>query len=337
MKSSTSKPVQINRRRFLSLIGFAGCAGVCWQTGLFSPRKELQVVRQSQPIMGTILNLTLYGPDRDACQEAIRKTIDTMSWLESKLSRHQTDSELASLNATGGLVAPSTHLLAVLELAAELNRKSEGAFDPTILPLLARREAGVEFTDPEFKNLVGFSKVIVGKDRAELLQPGMSLSLDGIGKGYIVDKGAETLAALGFSNVIVDAGGDLMVGGTRQGTTPWRIGIQSPRPGRQHKPMVFPVSNRAVATSGDYMQAFTSDFQEHHIIDPHVGKSPTELASCTVTAPTVALADGLATAVMVLGRAKGLELIESIEGCEAYLIGKDRGHPQALHTTGFFS
>lgn len=93
------------------------------------------------------------------------------------------------------------------------------------------------------------------------------------------------------------------------------------------------ISDKAVATSGDYLQAFTPDLKHHHIIDPRIGFSPPELASCTVTAPTVAEADGLATALMVLGKNDALDLIESMDGCEAYLVGKDL---RACNTTGFF-
>jgi thiamine biosynthesis lipoprotein len=94
------------------------------------------------------------------------------------------------------------------------------------------------------------------------------------------------------------------------------------------------VSDRAVATSGDYLQAFTADLRQHHIIDPRSGFSPPELASCTVTAPNVAIADGLATALMVLGRQTALDLIESLPDCEAYLVDKAL---QPYHTSGFFS
>ena len=104
----------------------------------------------------------------------------------------------------------------------------------------------------------------------------------------------------GFVNVLVEAGGDLMAAGMKDEKRPWRIGVQSPRPDADMAQMRFSLSNRAAATSGDYMQAFTSDLRQHHIIDPRTGYSAPDLASVTVTAPTAMLADGLATAVMVL-------------------------------------
>jgi thiamine biosynthesis lipoprotein len=87
--------------------------------------------------------------------------------------------------------------------------------------------------------------------------------------------------------------------------------------------VIAATSALAVATSGDYMQAFSDDLRNHHILDPRSGRSPAELASATITAPTVALADGLATAAMVLGPEQALRMLASFEPCQGLLIGKD--------------
>ena len=93
----------------------------------------------------------------------------------------------------------------------------------------------------------------------------------------------------------------------------------------------FDIRDRAIATSGDYMQAFTPDFANHHIIDPRTGHSSPDFASVSIQAPTSSLADALATAVMVMGR-PGLTLIEEMEGCEAFAVTKNM---EELRTTGF--
>jgi thiamine biosynthesis lipoprotein len=93
----------------------------------------------------------------------------------------------------------------------------------------------------------------------------------------------------------------------------------------------FKIQDQAIATSGDYMQSFTPDFQNHHIIDPRSGHSSPELASVSIIAPTTVLADSLATAVMVMGKS-GLQLIEGLSGCEAYAVTKDL---VILKTSGF--
>ena len=113
---------------------------------------------------------------------------------------------------------------------------------------------------------------------------------------------------------------------------PRRIGIRNPRPEEASNLITIEMSNKAVATSGDYMQPFTANMRHHHIIDPRSGISPPELASATVCAPTVAMADGLATAAMVMGPEQALVTLESLPDCEGFFIGKDL---QQYRTKGF--
>ncbi len=291
--------------------------------------------------MGTVLNLTVYGVDRDSCEEALLQTIATMKALEAKLSRHMPGSELARLNQAAVVDQPSEDLIKVLAMADDLSKKSSGAFDVTILPLLHLHErirGTNDHPDPQqlasARRLVGYEKISRIDQEIRLKVAGMGISLDGIGKGYIVDQGVAALKQRGFTNVYVEAGGDLMVSGKKEASVPWRIGIRNPRPQHNQRLVTVAVSDKAVATSGDYLQAFTPDLRHHHIIDPRSGFSPPELASCTVTAPSVAMADGLATALMVLGKNDALDLIEPMQGCEAYMVDKNLQH---FNTTGFFS
>ncbi len=331
---------KVTRRRFLHIIGIAGAATAGWKFGLFGTTRPLQVAHASLPIMGTVMNISLYGPDRQACQEALQQTTAVMRGLEGHLSRHQPDSEVATLNRHGSLTSANPDLLQVLQLATGLSRKTDGAFDITVLPLLRYQEELLNGSpaDPDRHHdahaLVGYGGLQVDRDNVSLASPGMGISLDGIGKGYIVDQGVASLRQKGFANLYVEAGGDLMVTGNKEGRVPWRIGLRPPRPQSGRPLVTLAVSDRAVATSGDYLQAFTADLRQHHIIDPRSGFSPPELASCTVTAPNVAIADGLATALMVLGRQTALDLIESLPDCEAYLVDKAL---QPSHTSGFFS
>lgn len=122
-----------------------------------------------------------------------------------------------------------------------------------------------------------------------------------------------------------------MAGGHRLSGGPWRIGIRRPRPGLALQAR-FEARERAVATSGDYMQPFTADFAQHHILDPRTGRSAPELASATVLAPDAATADGLATLAMVLGPRRARALLEDLPGCEGYLVGKGL---EVTRTSGF--
>ena len=151
----------------------------------------------------------------------------------------------------------------------------------------------------------------------------MSITLDGIAKGFIVDEGVGVLKDFGFDNVLVEAGGDLLASGKKTDQKPWYIGIQSPRKAKERLLASFEVSNQAVATSGDYLQFYTPDMKNHHIIDPRSGYSAPELASASIIGSSGAQADALATALMVLGPDAGLQCLKNFPGCQAYLVGKD--------------
>ena len=259
--------------------------------------------------MGTMVNLTVVSGDRLAAESAAEAAFDRMAGLEAKLSRWHPDSEVSVLNRTGQLDSAGDDLLAIIELSRRISRLSDGAFDITVLPLLElykrhkETAAGLPSAAAvqSVLELVDYRQLKVDGRRVSFDVPGMGITIDGAGKGYIVDEGVKELVRAGFSNVLLEAGGDLVATGQKRPGQPWRIGIRSPRQGSAGGPVMLDVVDRAVATSGDYMQAFTADYEHHHIIDPRTGYSSAELASCTLTAPTAAEADALATMAMVLG------------------------------------
>ncbi|HHL34532.1 MAG TPA: FAD:protein FMN transferase [Desulfobulbaceae bacterium] len=337
MKTGTKKQMRIDRRKFLQIVAVAGAAGAGWTLGLSRRTASYKVVQKSEPMMGTILNLTLYGPDRSVLETAIETTIDRMHGLENILSRHNPASDLARLNRTGTLTNPSRDLTTVLELARFVNDKTGGAFDVTVLPLVKLQQKGKVPEQADIQKalaLTGFHHLSIDAKKITLARAGMGITLDGIGKGYIVDQGVETLRENGFGSAYVEAGGDLMVTGRKPGDQPWRIGIRNPRPSSSGELMVLKTSNHAVATSGDYMQAYATDYSRHHIVNPRTGYSPPELASATITAPTVALADGLATAAMVMGHKRSIAMLRNMPNCEGYFIDKGLNHYQSAGFSG---
>jgi thiamine biosynthesis lipoprotein len=158
----------------------------------------------------------------------------------------------------------------------------------------------------------------------------MQITLDGIAKGAVVDGAVARLQALGFAAVLVEAGGDLRATGIDQY---WRVAVQPPRPEKTNEFVAaFELAEQAAATSGDYMNAFNPDRSLHHIVDPRLGLSPSELASTTVIAPSATDADALSTTLMVLGVKQGLALAEKLAGVEALVVAKDL---QLYRSSGF--
>jgi thiamine biosynthesis lipoprotein len=327
---------RVTRRDALRILAVAGAAGAGWGLGALDRARS---VSRSRVLMGTGVHLSVLGPDPEAASAAAEAALAEMTSLEALLSRYRADSEVSRLNTQGRVDGASTALLDVLRLADRIHRLGDGGFDVSIQPLLdlyrsqrdpatglpaaAAVERALERVDQRALRIEG--------RRVTRTRPDLSITLDGIAKGYVVDGGVSALAARGFANVLVEAGGDLVASGDKGAGTPWRLGIRSPRQGLALEAR-FDARNRAVATSGDYMQPFTADYAQHHILDPRTGRSAPELASATVLAPDAATADGLATLVMVLGPRRGRALLEDLPDCEGYLVSKQLA---VVRTSGF--
>lgn len=316
----------ISRRQFLRILAIGGITGAGVKIGLdrFS---AVETISETRLLMGTVVNLRVVSSDRDAAQRAVWACFDQMEALERLLSRFQPQSQLSMLNNDGQLADADPHLLGLLAQSRQISELSNSAFDITIKPLVDLYQGyAAESTLPgedqveSTRQLVDYSNVKVSGSHVSLAKAGMSITLDGIAKGYIVDQGVLALREHGFADVLVEAGGDMLASGNQDHPQGWQVGVQSPR--TEDTLARFSVQNQAVATSGDYMRSFTEDLSQHHILDPRTGYSSPGLASATILAPTATLADGLATAVMVLGPEQGIDLLESLAECEGYLVSK---------------
>jgi len=343
-KSQKNSSIQIpgySRRKILQICAVAAGLGAAYYYG-FAPQDSMKVAKRTQMLMGTIVHITVCCEDEQRAQSAISDCLSRMAGLSDMMSTYVPDSPISRLNRDGMLTGAPRELIEVFTMSRQLSEQTSGAFDPTIYPLLGRyrqvKETGVLPPQSEIDELlqrVSFKYIVIeGNNTIRYTHPGTQATLDGIAKGYIVDRGIEVLRASGFSDAYVEAGGDLMTIGTRQDGSPWKIGIRNPRSDDLEKMDTIRLSNRAIATSGDYLQYFTDDKKTHHILSPFTGFSPVETASSSIIAPTVAQADGLATATMVLGPDAAVELIETIPECEGYFFDKELNK---FNTTGFFS
>jgi thiamine biosynthesis lipoprotein len=322
----TIKKKQINRRDFLKIIAVAG-AGVAMAKFGFDKLNYDDMVDETRLLMGTVINIKAVGLEPERTRQAISACLNRMEELENVLSRFKSESQLSQLNRDGELLHAHPVLLSLVEQSLNLSSLTDGAFDISIKPVLDlyKNTPGVLPDADQVKkvlSLVDYHRIGVEGDALFLRQHGMSITLDGIAKGFIVDEGVAVLKKYGFSDVMVEAGGDLLGLGEKAPHSPWKIGLQGPRSAMGNLMTTFNIQDRAVATSGDYMQTFSPDFANHHIIDPRTGYSSPELASVSIFAPSATLADGLATAVMVLGKS-ALPLLKKIPNCEIYAITKD--------------
>lgn len=286
------------------------------------------------------------GVDRRALRAEIAGALETVN---RQMSNWRTDSEISIFNAgtprswTG--ISPDT--LTVVDKALHLGRLSQGAFDPTIGPLvdlwgfgpgaLARRVPPRDRIEAALAR-IGFQHVRTSKapPAIDKARRGIGIDLCGIAKGFGVDKLSERLEANGVRDYLVEIGGELRVRGQSARQRPWRIGIERPTAGRRAAQRILALDGGAIATSGNYRNFFDNGGARYsHIIDPRTGEPVMhELASVTVVAPTTMEADGWSTALMVLGPEAGSRLAKR-ENLAALFIVKHGGRLVEIGSPAF--
>jgi FAD:protein FMN transferase len=323
MANAKMNPHRISRRDFIKIS--AASAGVVLGGSLlhlFLGPKSV-IVRDSRLLMGTIIDISLVAESDELGHTALKTVYSEMNRLVQLFDYRDAASPLSRLNQSGRLAEAPAELTSLLEQARHYSEISGGAFDITVLPVLEALQVGRPI-QPADLALIDYRKVEIQDGSIAFRTPGMRITLDGIVKGRVVDGGVAALKNMGYENVLVEAGGDLLANGAHPDGSLWRIGVVNPRPSAGDQWLAtLQVNDRAVATSGDYQQTFTSDYRLNHIIDPRSGVSPAELSSATVIASSVMEADALATTLMVLGTKQGLALVERLPGIEALVAMKD--------------
>ena len=316
----------VTRSQFLKILAVCGTAGAAIRLGL-DKAKGLITVSESRLLMGTIINLVVVADGRSAGELAITSTFTEMKRQIAILDHRSSQSPVGVLNQDGALADPPAELVEVLGHALAVSQLTNGAFDVTVKPVVelykkAQPDLPDEANIQKSLELVNYRKLTVSDQKIWFDEPGMAITLDGIAKGYIVDAGVAKLKDLGYDQIFVDAGGDLMASGMNESGVPWRVGVGSPRKERTGTIASFSIQDKAVATSGDYHHYFSTDMINHHIINPLTGYSSTHIASSTVVGPNCLEADAFATALMVLDPEVGMSLLNHLPGIEGLLITK---------------
>ena len=293
-------------------------------------RAGLHSISDTRTRMGTLVNVNVVHPEASQARALAAAAFDEIDRLAAIFSRHQPDTPVSRLNRDGALSDPPAELATVMRRALHFGELTGGAFDPTVSPLVdLYRTSFSETAAPPTTAAVedarargGYRHIRLDADGIAFGRPGMSVSLDGIAKGYILDRVVELLSGAGAAGVLADAGGDIAAGEGEVAGSGWPVGVQHPRDPTGIV-AVMEVRNQGVASSGDYMRAHTPDRRYHHIVDPRTGTSPDHTSAATVVAPSAMDADALATAAMVLGPVEGIELLERLAETEGLLFTKE--------------
>lgn len=275
------------------------------------------VVELSGPTMGTTYHVRFVGADDAASRARVQGVIDeVLAAADRRFSLWREDSAIARFNAHRATtpVAIDDEFRAAVELALRLAAASDGAYDPTILPITRLwgfvGEVRREPSDAELAAAlatVGWRRLELTSDGAlRKLDPAVEIDLDSIAPGAAADELSKRLLTAECRNHMVDVGGEIVCRGAKPGGAAWRIGVERPGAtdgGDREIQQVVEVFDAAVATSGSYRNWFESGgARRHHILDARTGRNTgSDVVSVSVHAPTAMLADGLSTALMVVG------------------------------------
>ncbi|WP_440877523.1 FAD:protein FMN transferase [Thalassotalea sp. PLHSN55] len=320
---------------FMMLRAFSYVVFLLLLTGCFpsSDGAKQEVLLQGRT-MGTTYNIKVVVPkDRDT--NALKLAVDELlKEVNQQMSTYIPSSELSQFNQSTSL-APidiSSGLERVLAEALRLGEISAGKLDVTVGPLVNLWGFGPEYrpeTVPseqaliDARSKVGLKHILLNQGQLSKTNPQTYVDLSTIAKGYGVDVVAELIEQNGINNYLVEIGGEMRLKGFKATGELWHVAIEKPITSERSVHQIIIPKDNAVATSGDYRNYYEADGMRYsHIIDPDTGKPINhKLVSVTVIHPSSMTADGLSTAMMVMGEEKALAFAEQHQ-VAAYIIAK---------------
>jgi thiamine biosynthesis lipoprotein len=304
--------------------------------------------------MGTIYNIKVVTWFFNTPENLKAKIDIRLNEIESRMSTYKKTSEISRFNEdhTDNLFPVSDDFIQVMTVAAQIYTLTKGAWDGTINPVVdlwgfggkssEKKIPAKEKIEERMKD-VGFHNIEIAKNKYLVKKnPLVSLDLASIAKGYAVDKIAQLIVENSIENFLVEIGGEVYAKGLRKDGENWRIGVNLPQSGVSYDQVykVVTLQARALATSGDYRNFFEAGEKRYsHVIDPNTG-FPVDngVVSVSIVAPSCVFADGLATAVMVMGQKKGLELVNKLKNVECLVVVQEGDNKLVDYVSkGFFN
>ncbi len=321
-----------NRRNFIKSFGFLAGTGLLplsAQASSFSFGK-IQFSNETRLLLGTYVNIQASNIEKDILAEAFEKSFEEVARLESIFTRHSS-SALTALNEYKKISNAPQEFIEVVHEVNFIEDKTNSMFNPSILPVLEYAENTNNFSKKEIESLLKQveSKSLSVSNSNILLAENARVTLDGIAKGYIVDKVAAILDSYQIQDFIINAGGDIRAKGMKNPSLlfakSWSAAIEDPAKQGQY-PAVFPLYNKALATSGSYEKSFANNM--HHIINPHYSMASSDtvspmIKSVSVIADTAIRADALATALSCMPTKMALDFVNKDAALSCFIITAD--------------
>ncbi len=295
-------------------------------------------------VFGTIYHIVYESPEGKDLSKGIE---EEMAKLGNSFSTFIDTSVISKVNKNEPVKLDS-HFLKVFNKAMEVSEKTDGAFDITVMPMVNAWGFGFknkEKITPELidslKKIVGYKKIALENGKIVKQYPATMLDCSAIAKGYSCDVIGEFLESKGCKNYMVEIGGEVVAKGVNKKGKLWSIGISDPDESAfftQELQAIVQLSDRALATSGNYRNFYVEDGKKYaHTIDPKTGYPVQHsLLSATVLAANCMTADAYATAFMVMGLEKGVELSKQIPEIDVYFIYADTDGMNKIYMSDSF-
>lgn len=297
---------------------------------------------------GTSWSVIYYATDSAVSK---RHCDSILASLDSSLSIYKTYSRINALNNASRLFTTDRHLTAVLQKGQAISRQTSGAFDMTILPLIAAWGFGAKqhTTPPDsaaihnLRSCTGYRLLRVKNGRVKKAKPCVQVDVNGIAQGYSVDVLSMYLENRGIEHYLVEIGGELRVKGRKQPSgEPFTIGVESPEAAESHGAPLqrsLYLDSGALTTSGNYRRFYLNGNKAiTHLLDPSTGfPVQNELVAVTVWAPDAITADAWDNALMVMGLDKAMQVLKKEQKLAAYFIYKRKDGTVADTATSDFA
>jgi thiamine biosynthesis lipoprotein len=322
--------VRISRRRVITVLAAAAGLPLLAKAGTDNPR----LLRWKGFSLGADAYIQLYHKDEAKARAAVEEGLAELARMEQMFSLFRPDSVISQLNKNGVVEDAPAEFIELVSYSKDIAQRTDGWFDPTVQPLwnayFEHFTRGTE--DPAGPSaatlqnavaLVGWRGLEIdpARQRVALAKPGMGLTLDSVGQGYITDRVTAILRRHGFQNMLVDMGELRAVSAKADGSA-WRVGIANPADPKQAITEVD-VIDQAVATSGGYGTIFDQAGNFTHLFDPFTGKTAPRLAGVTVIADSATRANAYSTPLSVVPQDRRAAMVAAAGGITAIFVTPD--------------
>lgn len=293
---------------------------------------QAQVLRKRYTdLMGSRFDITIVAGDSLQAEKYIDQVIAEITRIENLISDWIPESQVSEINRQAGIrpVKVNRELVELIQRAIQFSTITDGAFDISFAAMdkIWKFDGSMEklpdsTTIKKAIENVGYRNIKINEDSSTvfLTRPGMKIGFGATGKGYAADRGRALMKSLEVQAGIVNASGDMATWGSQPDGRAWRIGVTDPF--HPSKPAaIISMRNGAVTTSGDYEKYVEIDGKRYsHIINPKTGMPSYGLTSVTVIGPGAEICNAFSTAIMVLGKEKGMEILKPHPSYACYII-----------------